>query len=475
MVLPTALSGREYAKFVEDGSGNVTIRATIEGTTGDLTVNGDLDVTGDTTLVDVVTSGAVIIDLDDAEALLVRKDGDAGDILTVDTIGESVFLNAITTTGDFSVTASGDVVVKDGKNFTFASNASTNTRMRGDTTTDEFKVGLGSGMGRQIVITDSANIANDHDHTVTTDPTLFVHSATDPDSDNTEWLSLTHNQTDAVLSSGKGAIKLNAFSNIVLLDAAGDTISLGSDLTGWSLKQDGTNFSFLYNSVEKVYFDLNGGAILDGNLSCSIARTNAQHYHRASETAYGGHEQSTDDGVIQWLGSTGNGNNHWVVTVQANKDKDHDHDTFDTQPKYFFHDETDPDVDNTKWGGIQYDGNNFVLDTGSAAVQLKPGLSRPITTVSGATHTVTFGTDAYLSVTYTATGAVTVTLPDITAGMSGFEIPIKDSGYNAGTFNITVNADGSDTIEAGASIVISGDGDAITIKANVSTNNWEIF
>jgi hypothetical protein len=256
---------------------------------------------------------------------------------------------------------------------------------------------------------------------------------------------------------------------------AGDTYSLGPDLTGWSIKQDGTTFSMLYNSDEKVVFDLNGGIYLDGNGSMSIARTNAQHYHRTSTTAYGGQQQGTDDGVRQYLGTTGNGNNHWIVTTNANISKDHDHDAFDTQPKYFFHDETDPDSDNTKWGGIQYDSNNFVLDTGSGAIELKPGLSRPITTISSATHTVSFGTDAYLSVAYTATGTVAITLPDITAAMDGYEIPIKDSGYNASGFAITVTADATDTIENGAAATITGDGDAITIKANVTTNNWEVF
>jgi len=85
MALPTALNQREWSKFVEDGSGNVTVRATIEGTTGDLTVNGDLTVTGDTEVVDTVTSGTIIIDVTDTEALLVRKDGDTGDIFTVNT------------------------------------------------------------------------------------------------------------------------------------------------------------------------------------------------------------------------------------------------------------------------------------------------------------------------------------------------------------------------------------------------------
>lgn len=53
---------------------------------GDLIITGDLTVQGTTTsTVNQTISGTVIIDVDNAEALLVRKDGDAEDVLIVDT------------------------------------------------------------------------------------------------------------------------------------------------------------------------------------------------------------------------------------------------------------------------------------------------------------------------------------------------------------------------------------------------------
>ena len=62
MALPTGRNKREFDKFVEDGSGNVTVRATIEGTTGDLTVNGDLTVTGSSSIgVDETVGGTLAI------------------------------------------------------------------------------------------------------------------------------------------------------------------------------------------------------------------------------------------------------------------------------------------------------------------------------------------------------------------------------------------------------------------------------
>ena len=52
---------------------------------GNLTIKGNLDVEGTTSIVSIATSGAITIDLDNTEAFLVRKDGDAGDVFIVDT------------------------------------------------------------------------------------------------------------------------------------------------------------------------------------------------------------------------------------------------------------------------------------------------------------------------------------------------------------------------------------------------------
>lgn len=63
--------------------------------TGDLTVTGNLTVQGVTTsTVNQTISGIVIIDVDNTEAFLVRKDGDAGDILVINTLTENHALNS---------------------------------------------------------------------------------------------------------------------------------------------------------------------------------------------------------------------------------------------------------------------------------------------------------------------------------------------------------------------------------------------
>jgi hypothetical protein len=60
------------------------------------------------------------------------------------------------------------------------------------------------------ILTERDNRNKNHDHSQTVDPVLFVHSAEDPDTDNTKWVALLHNQTQGELVSGKGGLDINA-------------------------------------------------------------------------------------------------------------------------------------------------------------------------------------------------------------------------------------------------------------------------
>ena len=84
------------------------------------------------------------------------------------------------------------------------------------------------------------------------------------------------------------------------------------------------------------------------------------------------------------------------------------------------------------------------------------------TTVAGATYTV-LRTDDIIHSTYSATGAVTITIP--TALMAEKKtITIKDAGGNAGTNNITI--DSTDNIDGVGTYVINGNYDSVTIYSN---------
>ncbi len=90
----------------------------------------------------------------------------------------------------------------------------------------------------------------------------------------------------------------------------------------------------------------------------------------------------------------------------------------------------------------------------------------PPTVVNAATYDLLV-TDEILHVTYTDTGVVTITWP--TAQMiSGRKVIIKDAGFGATTYNITIATEGAETIDDAATAVISSDGSAIAIYCNAS-------
>jgi hypothetical protein len=120
-------------------------------------------------------------------------------------------------------------------------------------TYNQVEFGLSANAGRQLVITDYANFLHDHDHATQTNPTLFVHSATDPDVDNTQWLSAAHNQTDAVITTGTGNLILNPITEITEVCGVGlktkeynATVNDGASIslpagTGWGTFMIGDN------------------------------------------------------------------------------------------------------------------------------------------------------------------------------------------------------------------------------------------
>lgn len=80
--------------------------------------------------------------------------------------------------------------------------------------------------------------------------------------------------------------------------------------------------------------------------------------------------------------------------------------------------------------------------------------------------------DALLSVSYTTTGAVTITLQsaDVVAGRV---LVIKDAGGNATTNNITVNTQGSETIDGASSASITANDGVLRLYSDGT--NWFVW
>lgn len=109
-------------------------------------------------------------------------------------------------------------------------NMDSNMLFRGDTTTDQFVVGLRSGFGRQLIIADydTSGIESallDFDHATPVDPTLILQSVTDPDTDNTQWGKISYGSAiDRFLfQTGGGPIVFAA--DLEFLNAAGPAMA----------------------------------------------------------------------------------------------------------------------------------------------------------------------------------------------------------------------------------------------------------
>lgn len=69
-----------------------------------------------------------------------------------------------------------------------------------------------------FIITEYANRQKNHGHgTPSANPTLFIHSVTDPESASDEWISLTHDVTDGLLETGSGDLAVKPASQALVL------------------------------------------------------------------------------------------------------------------------------------------------------------------------------------------------------------------------------------------------------------------
>lgn len=202
--------------------------------------------------------------------------------------------------------------------------AAASTRLSQDTTRAQFLLGLGTALGNQFIIGVNAWIGHDYDHAAPADPTLFIHSATDPDVNNTQWFSVAAETTRSLLWSNHGQMVF---------------YSPGAQIV----------------SASEHYFE-SGFSVFAGN---SLA-TNAYSLVRGI----------TDDGLHWALGAGVNTSNYnFILTTQANVAKDHDHTPASTNPTLIVHSATDPDVNNTQWVSISHNATYGIITTGASYLE----------------------------------------------------------------------------------------------------------
>lgn len=122
-----------------------------------------------------------------------------------------------------------------------------------------------------------------------------------------------------------------------------------------------------------------------------------------------------------------------------------------------------------------FNGDGFSVLTAAAprsALDIGGGQHWNTTTVNTSTYDVLI-TDHVLLVTYTTTGAVTsLTLPTAQT-LDGRVLVIKDAGGNANTNNITIDTEGSQTIDGSATFTLDGDDEYLKLCSDGS--NWFII
>jgi len=80
---------------------------------------------------------------------------------------------------------------------------------------DQFAFYVSSSVGNQLILATDNATSKDYDHDSETDPALYIQSAVDPDTDNTEYIKLQYNSTTdkGVLKVGKGYLQISPTTN----------------------------------------------------------------------------------------------------------------------------------------------------------------------------------------------------------------------------------------------------------------------
>lgn len=66
----------------------------------------------------------------------------------------------------------------------------------------------------QLILCNYLNRVSNYDHAQQPNPTFYIHSNVNPNTDNTQWISFVHDQTDGEIATGTGDIYLNPLGNV---------------------------------------------------------------------------------------------------------------------------------------------------------------------------------------------------------------------------------------------------------------------
>lgn len=245
--------------------GNMTLNPStgiIESTANAASWQYNLPITG-------VDAGAhsFNIQIDGTSFLALQATGNGGGGIT------SPMLNVGPSNGSIAFTAwmSSDIAFQDNFGVQFGNTfGSPDFRLYWNTSQTVDAAYLSTATAQNVLlIAEEGDRAFDFQHGAQTNPTPFIHSATQS---TTQWLSLTHNQTDGVITTGTGALSLSPASGVVNVNGL-TTYTAGVAFTGGSYQagrnNDATNryqiniptssqLEFSGNDTERVVMQSSG-------------------------------------------------------------------------------------------------------------------------------------------------------------------------------------------------------------------------
>lgn len=131
-----------------------------------------------------------------------------------------------------------------------------------------------TGLFNPFVIGGYSTVWKNYDHARTTDPTTFFQSGTDPDTDNTEYVSITHNTSNALITSGKGSVVISPD-----LDVTGNITTNQFRAEVGYHNHTGTTLAFADGVWQPLFFtrastlvgfNFTGGFLESSNLTCIV-------------------------------------------------------------------------------------------------------------------------------------------------------------------------------------------------------------
>lgn len=217
-----------YIDFDDSGAGTVTLSG-LAGTNNEKIIF-DLETTVDVCRLTGVSStiwdGDFIIQEEgDARTFTITDDDPHNRIYSADQNNDNDYIEMYHNqddgyikvgTGDINLDSADDIILdtSSGK-FLMKKEGSFSTGFFTDFNKDEYRITTHDNVGNMYIFTNDNALSQDHDHAIQTNPTIFLHSDTEPDTDNTQWLGLYHNQTDAVVETGTGDLILTPLTSQV--------------------------------------------------------------------------------------------------------------------------------------------------------------------------------------------------------------------------------------------------------------------